>query len=88
MKPRPVTTVEEYEKCVMGVDRGVITLLQLGADSCVRCPGFRSKVERLVTRYQFEWLYCDAHDADTDLPGHFNVSQLPAFVCKGPGRHP
>lgn len=59
-------------------------LLQMGSESCVKCPAFAEAIVALGELYQFEWVYCDAHHEDSDLPEHFAVTQLPAVVVVGP----
>jgi len=55
-------------------------LLQFGSQACARCPAFESMVAELATKYQFKWYYVDAAHPDTDLPEHFSITKLPAFV--------
>jgi hypothetical protein len=88
MHSGPVGTVltdEEYEEGKEVADSTKVTLLvQLGSDACVRCPAFQKEISKLTATYNFRWLYCDAHDADSNRPEHFNITQLPAVVVYDP----
>lgn len=58
---------------------GRVLLLQVGSESCVKCPAFGEAVASLAREYEFEWYYCDAH-GDTDVPETHGISKLPAVV--------
>jgi thioredoxin-like negative regulator of GroEL len=80
--PVQLVTVEEYSQWVTDQSGSNATLLQFGSQACSRCPAFGKEIESLCNKYQFRWAYNDAHHNDTDLPEHFIITQLPAFVLK------
>ena len=59
---------------------GRVLLLQVGSESCVKCPAFGEAVASLANEYEFGWYYCDAHDDDTDIPEAHGITKLPAVV--------
>ena len=79
--PAIVNTIKEYDKW-HGVDNAPVlpTLLQLGSEACVRCPAFKIAIRDMQALYKFRWAYSDVHNDDADLPEHFGITKLPAFV--------
>lgn len=79
-----LTIVTEEELTTAAEARTTSLLLQVGSDACERCPAFHTAVAALKETHQFQWAYCDAHDADTDVPEAFAITRLPAFVLYAP----
>lgn len=78
-----VNTVAEYERwSATAHASGLVSVLQVGSKSCVRCPQFEEAIRGLNKEYQFRWGYSDAHNEDTDIPEHFAITKLPAFVLQ------
>lgn len=76
-----IVTVEDLEReQQIADDEKTALLVQLGAEACQRCPPASAALEALSREYQFRWVYCDAHDPNTELPEHYNASKLPALV--------
>ena len=76
-----ILTVDEFDAASAALKgTGKTLLLQMGSESCTKCPAFVEAIAALGTQYHFEWYYCDAHHEDSDLPEHFEVKQLPAVV--------
>tara|TARA_Y100000389_G_scaffold204734_1_gene259291 strand:+ start:7297 stop:7650 length:354 start_codon:yes stop_codon:yes gene_type:complete len=74
-------TADEFESAKISAKTSQTPLLlQIGSATCERCPAFHDAIAKLKGTHQFTWAYCDAHHQDTDLPEHFAVTQLPAFV--------
>ena len=79
-----LTIVTEEELNAAAEARKTSLLLQVGSEACVRCPAFHDAIAKLKDAYQFQWAYCDAHNADTDVPETFAITKLPAFVLYAP----
>ena len=77
VEPLNVLTEEEFKARVA---KGGVVLLQIGSKPCVRCPAFKDAILKLTRTRQFIWLYCDAHDDETDIPETYGITKLPAFV--------
>ena len=87
-KAGPVGTVlteEEYEEAKeVANNTSTVLVVQLGSEACTRCPAFHDAVAALTKQFVFRWVYCDAYDADSNLPEHFDIKQLPGLVVYDP----
>ena len=76
-----VVTEEDYEAQKEAAHaKGVPLLLQVGSEKCERCPAFHDAIAALTATHRFAWVYCDAHNPDTELTEKFAITKLPAFV--------
>ena len=54
-------------------------VIQVGSETCSRCPDFTNELNTLSSTYHFEWGYADAPSA-SELTEEFGVAKLPAMV--------
>ena len=59
-------------------------VIQIGSQTCSRCPDFTNELNTLSSTYHFEWGYADAPSA-SELTEEFSIQKLPAMVIATAG---
>ena len=79
-----IESCEEFDACVESAKGTQVPLLvQFGSEVCPRCPQFGEAIAAHRADFKFEWRYVNAHDSE--LPEHFGITKLPAYVLVVPG---